>query len=510
MNTAAQSTIPATSSGAVSAKDAMLGRRRAGVLAHITSLPGPLGNGDFSHDAYRFVEFCAASGYSIWQVLPLTPTHADGSPYYSLSANAGNPLLISLDWLVDHGWLGGVDREVTDADAPAYRLASLRIACKSFMADADAAWKQRYRRFCQHSAGWLDDYAAFTAFNALHRGAAWTDWEPSLRDRRGAAYEQALLDQAAAIEQVRFEQFVFFAQWSDLRAYAHSHGVYLFGDLPIFVAHHSADVWSNRGLWQLDRDGQPTVVAGVPPDYFSETGQVWGNPLYRWPAHRKDGYAWWLRRLATQHELFDLLRIDHFRGLEACWEIQAGAVTAVDGRWVQSPGAELLSAVQQQLGDLPLVAEDLGEITPEVEALRRQFAMPGMRVMQFGFGGGPDNLHLPHNFATDFVAYTGTHDNAVTLEWYEALTPAEQRDVARYLPSSRSDMPDAMIEAVYASVARLAVIPMQDVLQLGAGNRMNTPGTMGEANWRWRFEWSQLRDTRKAELKELARMYNRL
>ncbi|WP_428311652.1 4-alpha-glucanotransferase [Hydrocarboniphaga sp.] len=494
----------------LTAKEAMLGQRRAGVLAHITSLPGPLGNGDFSHDAYRFVEFCAASGFSIWQVLPLNPTHADGSPYFSLSANAGNPLLISLDWLVDRGWLGGVDPSITAAEAPAYRQASLRIAYKSFAVDADAAWKKRHKTFCERNAAWLDDYAAFTAFNALHDGAAWTDWSPVLRDRSGAAYEQALADHADAMNQVRFEQFVFFAQWNDLRAYAHRNGVYLFGDLPIFVAHHSADVWSHRGLWQLDRAGQPTVVAGVPPDYFSETGQVWGNPLYRWAAHRKDDFAWWLTRLKTQRELFDLLRIDHFRGLEACWEIQAGETTAIDGKWVKTPGDELLSAVQLHLGDLPLVAEDLGEITPEVEALRKQFAMPGMRVMQFGFGGGPDNLHLPHNFATDFVAYTGTHDNAVTLEWYEALTAAEKDEVARYLPTSRVDMPDAMIEAVYASVARLAVIPMQDVLALGEGNRMNTPGTMGEENWRWRFEWSQLKDARKADLKELARLYNRL
>jgi 4-alpha-glucanotransferase len=248
----------------------------------------------------------------------------------------------------------------------------------------------------------------------------------------------------------------------------------------------------------------------VPPDYFSETGQVWGNPLYRWSAHRQQGYAWWLQRLETQRQLFDLLRIDHFRGLEACWEIEADAETAINGRWVKTPGAELLTAVQEKLGDLPLVAEDLGEITAEVHALRKRFAMPGMRVLQFGFGGGPDNLHLPHNYDTDFVAYTGTHDNAVTREWYEALNADERADVARYLPQAATKMPDALIEAVYASVARLSVIPMQDVLELGAGNRMNTPGTMNETNWRWRFEWSQLENARKAELRELAARYNRL
>ena len=245
----------------------------------------------------------------------------------------------------------------------------------------------------------------------------------------------------------------------------------------------------------------------MPPDYFSKTGQVWGNPLYCWDAHRAEGYAWWLRRLARQRELFDILRIDHFRGLEACWEIPAGAETAIEGRWSPSPGAELLAAARRELADLPLVAEDLGEITPEVDALRRQFGLPGMRVLQFGFDGSPDNLHLPHNYALDFVAYTGTHDNAVTREWYEALDADERALVQRYV---RGEVPAAMIEAVYASVARIAVIPMQDVLELGAGHRMNTPGTMSPDNWRWRFDWTQLRPARRAELRELAQRYNRL
>ncbi len=491
------------------ATEPVLARRRAGVLAHITSLPGALGNGDFSHDAYRFVEFAAASGFSVWQVLPLTPTHADGSPYFSFSTNAGNPLLISLDWLVDHGWLAGYDAGVGAAEAQTHRLECLRAAYTGFVTGADAEWRRRYQAFCRKAADWLDDFSAFSAINDAQSGASWTDWPAALRDRNGAAYEQALEALATARDQVRFQQFVFFTQWADLRAYANRHGVHLFGDLPIFVAHHSADVWASRSLWQLDRSGHPTVVAGVPPDYFSETGQVWGNPLYRWPAHRKQGYAWWLRRLATQRDLFDLLRIDHFRGLEACWEIAAGETTAINGRWAKAPGAELLSAAQSQLGDLPLVAEDLGEITPEVDALRKRFAMPGMRVMQFGFGGGADNLHLPHNFGIDFVAYTGTHDNAVTREWYEALDADQRAEVARYLPQAATRMPQAMIEAVYASVAKLAVIPMQDVLELGAGHRMNTPGTMGHDNWRWRFEWSQLSSARKAELKELAVLYNR-
>lgn len=485
-------------------------RRRAGVLAHISSLPGPLGNGDLSHAAYRFVEFCAASGFSVWQVLPLNPTQADGSPYFSFSSSAGNPLLISLDWLIDRGWLDAYDAGLEGVEAQRHRLDCLARAYTGFMQKADTGSQALYKDFCQRNADWLDDFAAFTAINQQQNGAAWTDWPAPLRDRRGAAYEQALTALDLPRQAIRFQQFVFFLQWADLRAYAHKHGVSLFGDLPIFVAHHSADVWAHPELWMLDEAGRPSVVAGVPPDYFSETGQVWGNPLYRWEAHRAQNYRWWLQRLTMQRELFDLLRIDHFRGLEACWEIEAGAETAIDGRWVKTPGDELLSAAHAALRDLPLVAEDLGEITEEVHALRKRFGLPGMRVMQFAFGSGPDNLHLPHNYDTDFVAYTGTHDNAVTREWYESLSVDQRAEIALYLPQAATHMPQAMIEAVYASVAKLAVIPMQDVLELGAGHRMNTPGTMNAGNWRWRFDWPMLSDARMAELMELAARYNRL
>ena len=484
-----------------------LHKRRAGVLAHITSLPGPLGNGDFSHDAYRFVDFAVRAGFSIWQVLPLNPTHEDGSPYYSTSANAGNPLLISLDWLVDRGWLTGYERGLSRAEAREHRAACLNEAHKKFFETATADWLERYRRFCREAAYWLDDYVRFVAFDAQFK-SSWIEWPEAVRDRKGAAYERAIEAVAVRCEFERFQQFVFAMQWADLRAYANARGLYLFGDLPIFVAHHSADVWARPSLWKLDKTGQPTVVAGVPPDYFSETGQLWGNPLYRWPEHQKQGYDWWLQRLARQRELFDLLRIDHFRGLEACWEIPAGDTTAINGAWVKAPGEELLTAVSEKLGALPLVAEDLGDITPEVDLLRRQFGLPGMRVMQFGFDGDPANLHLPHNYTVDSVAYTGTHDNAVTREWFEALDENGLPLVQRYLPDP-APMPDPMIRAIYASAAQIAVIPMQDVLSLGAGNRMNTPGTLDDGNWSWRFEWSQLEPGRTQELAMLARLYNR-
>ncbi len=484
-----------------------LAKRRAGVLAHITSLPGPLGNGDFSHDAYRFVDFAAQAGFSVWQVLPLNPTHDDGSPYYSTSANAGNPLLISLDWLVDRGWLGGYERGLSRTEAKRHRSACLHEAHRAFLQSATSEWRARYRRFCEESAYWLDDYARFVAFDAQQR-TSWVDWPEALRSRRGAAYDKALEQIEARCEFERFVQFVFAAQWTELRAYAHQRGVHLFGDLPIFVAHHSADVWAQPELWQLDKAGQPEVIAGVPPDYFSETGQLWGNPLYRWERHRQRGFDWWVQRLARQRELFDLLRIDHFRGLEACWEIPHGDTTAINGAWAPSPGDELLATVRQRLGELPLVAEDLGEITPEVDALRRQYGLPGMRVLQFGFDGDPANLHLPHNYGADSVAYTGTHDNAVTREWFDGLDARGAAYVQRYLGDA-SAMPDPMIRAVYASTAQLAVIPMQDVLGLGAGHRMNTPGTLDERNWCWRFDWSQLPEGRSAALAELARLYGR-
>lgn len=484
-----------------------LERRRAGVLCHITALPGPLANGDFSHNAYRFVDFAAAAGFTVWQVLPLNPTHEDGSPYYSTSANAGNPMLISLDWLVDRGWLKSYTPTADAAKARTLRSDGLREAHEAFRKLASAEWVDRYHRFCLEASHWLDDYARFVAFDAAYR-SSWVDWPEEIRDRRGPEYDEAVVRAADRIEFERFVQFVFHLQWSELRAYANSRGIFLFGDLPIFVAHHSADVWAHPHLWQLDSLGHPLVVAGVPPDYFSETGQLWGNPLYRWPEHERLGFDWWLRRLSRQHELFDLLRIDHFRGLEACWEIPAGETTAIAGHWVPSPGVELLQTITEQLGSLPLVAEDLGDITPSVHALAKRFGLPGMRVLQFGFDGDPANLHLPHIYTEDSVAYTGTHDNAVTREWFESLPPAAAAFVTHYLGNS-SPMPEPMIRAIYGSVARLTVIPMQDVLRLGAGNRFNTPGTLSDQNWRWRFDWSQMPEGRVAELAELARLFFR-
>ncbi|MGQ0618417.1 MAG: 4-alpha-glucanotransferase [Panacagrimonas sp.] len=461
----------------------LLARRRAGVLAHISSLPG----GDLSHDAYRFVEFAAASGFTVWQVLPIGPTDETGSPYLSRSTHAGNPLIISLDWLVDRGWLAA---KPSIGSGAAGRYQALRDAYEGYRREANSHWRARFEEIRSAQACWLDDYALFVALDAEY-GAPWTTWPQGLRDRAPAALAAARGLCAQAIARVEFEQIVFRLQWAELRAYGHKLHVHLFGDLPIFVGHHSADVWSHRSCFQLDAEGGMSKVAGVPPDYFSEEGQRWGNPLYDWAAMERDGFAWWVERLRTQLTLFDLVRVDHFRGLEACWEIPASALTAKDGEWVTTPGAGLLSALKHAHGRLPLVAEDLGLITPEVDALRVRFAIPGMRVLQFGFDGSPHNINLPQNFEPLTVCYTGTHDNAPAREWFEALDPHTRLAVQQHFAREQLPTPWPVIHAALGSVARLAIIPMQDLLGLGAGHRMNTPGT-ATGNWAWRFEWSQV------------------
>lgn len=488
----------------------LFARRRAGVLAHIASLPGARG-GDFSHDAYRFVEFAAACGFTVWQVLPLGPTDASGSPYLSVSAHAGNPEFLSLDWLVDRGWL---TRRDVDVDAPApegwasRRRGLLRQAHAEFQREAGPAWRARHAAFMRDHASWLDDYALFVALAAEHADASWTHWPKGLRDRDPAVLEQARARHAPALAQTAFEQWLFFTQWAELRSYAHRHGVYLFGDVPIFVGHQSADVWANRSLFQLDASGESRKVAGVPPDYFAVDGQRWGNPLYAWDAHVATGFAWWIGRLRTQLALFDLVRIDHFRGLSACWEIPVEAKSAREGSWVPTPGAELLDAARAAFGRLPLVAEDLGVITPEVEALRVAFGLPGMRVLQFGFDGSPHNVHLPQNFEPLTVAYSGTHDNATTREWFEALDPHTRGLVTALFARNEEPVPWPVLHATLSSVARLAVLPMQDLLGLPAGNRMNTPGTV-EGNWRWRFDWRSVPGDLARHLRELNWRYGR-
>ncbi len=489
----------------------ILDRRRAGVLLHITSLPGGLGNGDLGAEAYRFVDVLGQCGMSVWQTLPVNPTHPDGSPYQCLSAHAGNPLLIDLGWLAERGWL---DRDAATLTAHAspvqHRRACLDRAFDAYtQLESDEA-KTDYREFIEAHASWLNDYALFMALREEQGGRAWQDWPENLRDRDPAALEAAQKRLSRALQQVCFEQFIFFRQWQSLRDYANRRGILLFGDIPIFVAGDSADVWSRRDEFDLNAEGRPRVVAGVPPDYFSATGQRWGNPHYRWNLMEANGFKWWLERFRSQLALYDWVRVDHFRGFEAYWEIPAESDTAMQGHWVPAPGQALLETLVGTLGNgrLPLIAENLGIITPEVEALRERFNIPGMLILQFAFDGGPGNPYLPHNHNPNDVVYTGTHDNDTTVSWFEDLSQDQQSHIKDYLGNPDSSMPDALIRCAMASVAKLAIIPLQDILSLGKGHRMNTPGTVVD-NWQWRFEWDQITDSRCADIAGWVELYGR-
>jgi len=430
--------------------------RRAGVLLHVTSLPG---RGDLGEEAYRFVDFLAEAGCSVWQVLPLVPTHDDdGSPYNAVSSMAGNPELISRDRQAAGGLSGPSELEGPQREA--------------------------YESWCREQAEWLSPYVEFVALRELH-GHPWQTWPPALRDRDPAAVVAALAPVARRVEELRFGQWVFARQWAALREYAASRGVLFFGDLPIFVSLDSADVWAHRELFELDDEGRPITVTGCPPDYFAEDGQRWNNPHYDWAAMSADGFAWWRRRIARQRELFDLVRIDHFRGFEAAWHVPADAPTARDGRWVTAPGADILAALVETAGPGTLVAEDLGVITPEVDALRTRFGLPGMKVLQFAFDGEEDNPYLPSRHGELNVVYTGTHDNDTTLGWWSELDAKSRRQVRAHLVDPDEPMPWALVRLAMSSTARLAVVPAQDLLALGSESRMNTPGT-DEGNWAWR------------------------
>ncbi len=482
----------------------VLDRRRLGVLLHLSSLPGDGPHGTLGPDARRFVDVLASAGASVWQVLPLGPP-AGGSPYNSLSAHAGDPGFIDLPDLALHGLVdrGAAQAAMIDVSA---RPALLQSAYSRFVETAGAAWQAQWADFQARHHEWLTDYCIFECVRAEQGGAPWWQWPAALRDRDAQVLARYAQSRACAV--AAFAQFIFFQQWQALRDYALSRGVRFFGDMPMFMAEDSADVWAHRELFVLNADGHPEIVAGVPPDYFSAQGQRWGNPHYRWEHMAADGFAWWRKRVMTQRELFDWLRIDHFRGFVAAWAIPAAAQTAASGQWMAVPGDALLAALEDALGDLPLIAEDLGIITDDVLALRDRYDLPGMRVLQFGFDGDPHSPHLPHNYATNSVAYTGTHDNDTTSGWYGALDARARAIVRDYLPDAEADPAWAMLRTVTASVARFAVIPWQDVLGLGSDARMNTPG-MSAGNWRFRFRWEDVPDGTLARLAHLAFLYGR-
>jgi 4-alpha-glucanotransferase len=476
-----------------------LSERRAGLLLHPTSLPDSQCGGCLGRKSFYFIDFLRDCGFSVWQTLPLGPPHDGRSPYQCMSVHAGNADLICIEELVERGWLDPIQKSSNTA---------LEQARKGFEDRAQDGERGAFAAFRLQHAAWLDDFSLFQAIRQAQGETSWLGWPAPLRDREPSALQAFRDAHAGACEQVCFEQFIFYSQWHAVREYAHQNGIALFGDLPIFVAHDSADVWANRDLFSLDAIGRPEVVAGVPPDYFSATGQRWGNPLYRWDRIMADDFRWWLERLGSQLAMFDILRLDHFRGFEKYWEIPASADTAIHGRWVAAPGEALFTRLQEAHGSLPLVAEDLGIITPEVEALRDRFALPGMKILQFAFSGGPANPYLPHNHVRQSVVYTGTHDNDTTLGWYQQCEDEQRQAVVEYLGNPTEPMPWPLIRTALASVARLAILPMQDILELGSEHRMNIPGTTVN-NWNWQFDWQQVAGDLTGRLRHLIDLYGR-
>lgn len=477
-----------------------MARRRAGVLLHPTSLPGPQSQGDLGAEAYHFVDFLVGAGFTVWQVLPLHPPDNHRSPYVADSVHALDTNLVSDALLESWKWAPGI--------LPPMEHQRWLTIYDYFQTNASDKDKKLYQDFCLEQASWLDDYALYRVLKTQHDDAPWFAWPEPLRNRNEKELARVAETYVSDINAVKMAQFAVYRQWDALKHYANKHGVLIFGDMPVFVAHDSVEVWIQPDMFQLDKQGNPEVVAGVPPDYFSEKGQRWGNPLYNWEHMQEDDFSWWKNRLETQFYLFDLVRLDHFRGFESCWEIPSEDDDAMNGQWVEVPGEALLASLKKHFGQLPLVAEDLGEITAEVEKLRKHFRLPGMRIIQFGYDGDPGNIHLPHNYEKNMVVYTGTHDNDTVVSWYESLDKHTRGLVDTTLGGSVEQMPWPAIRAVLGSVARLAIIPMQDIMSLGEGNRMNTPG-VAEGNWCWRFEWSNLPDTSVKRLQQLNNVFSR-
>jgi 4-alpha-glucanotransferase len=485
-------------------------QRSSGILLHPTSLPGPHGSGDLGPGAYHFVDWLCVAGQQLWQMLPLGPVGYGNSPYMGLSAFAGNPMLIDLQELVTRGWLDAAELQHVPACNPQridyagmipFRSEKLLAAADGFFKHATDPDRKAFDKFCVEQKAWLEEYALFMALNDKYRQKVWSGWDSDVAHRNLTALKKAKSTLASQVEFHKFTQWCFMRQWKNLKKYANEKGIRLVGDIPIFVAHHSADVWSNPGSFYLDSKRDPTVVAGVPPDYFSETGQRWGNPLYRWDVMKKDRYAWWIKRFQASFDLVDILRIDHFRGFVGYWEIPATEKTAVKGRWVKGPRESLFDAVEKKLGVLPIIAEDLGLITPDVITLRDRYMFPGMKVLHFAFSDGPDNSFLPHHYHENSVVYTGTHDNDTTVGWFKNATPQERSFLTKYVKTDGREIHWDLIRLAMQSVAAMSIFPLQDILGLESGDRMNLPGTT-KGNWEWRFSWDQVNPTHAARLYE--------
>jgi len=493
--------------------------RSAGVLLHPTSLPGKYGIGDFGKEAFKFIDFLKEAGQTLWQVFPLGPTGYGDSPYQCFSAFAGNPLLVSPDILIKDNLLSEEDIENPPAQNPAhidfgnvieYKKSLLLKAFHNFKIDTNGL-EDDFNNFCEGHKDWLEDFALFMAAKDHHNGDVWSNWDKHLvhRDKDALVeWKEKLIDE---ILYHKFVQFNFFRQWNAIRKYASKSGIKIIGDMPIFIAYDSADLWANKELFTVDKDGKLETVAGVPPDYFSPTGQLWGNPLYKWKVIAKDDFSWWIKRFASLYEIVDIVRIDHFRGFQAYWEIMGDAKTAEKGRWVKAPGDKLLKSIFKHLGEVPILAEDLGVITPEVEKLRDKFDLPGMKILQFAFGTDMETKFLPHNFIPNCVVYTGSHDNDTTFAYFDSAKDDDTdiyEHAQKYLNYFDDDILYELIRTAYASVANIVVIPMQDILKLGGEARMNFPGKLG-GNWTWRFTWDQVDENLTAHYKGMSILYER-
>lgn len=500
-------------------------QKYAGILLHPTSLPGPYGIGDLGQNAYRFIDFLVKSGLNMWQVLPLGHTGFGDSPYQPFSAFAGQPLIISLDHLKELDLLDDADfadmpswnpEQVSYGEVIEFKYGLLKTAYERFCDNTykdgfstDEELMTQYRTFCQSQASWLEDYALFMAGKDYHDGLPWYMWEDNLKKptkKQRAVWVEKLQKE---MDYYRFIQFLFFYEWNKLKAYANDNGISIVGDIPIFMAWDSVDVWANQKLFLLDKDGYPTVVAGVPPDYFSATGQLWGNPLYNWDKHTETAYEWWQARIRHQLMMSDFLRIDHFRGFDEFWAVPYGETTAINGKWIKAPGVSFFTQLEATLGyRLPIIAEDLGEINESVSELREKFGFPGMKVLQFAFENPKENDFLPHNFTRNCVCYTGTHDNDTTIGWYKNCYEASKDKLRRYFWTDGYDICWILIRACLGSVANMAIIPMQDILCLDSWARMNTPG-VGEGNWAWRYKEDAITPALEARLYETCKMFGR-
>ncbi|MEA5503499.1 4-alpha-glucanotransferase [Halotia wernerae UHCC 0503] len=493
--------------------------RSSGILLHPTSFPSRFGIGDLGLEAYKFIDFLEKSYQQYWQVLPLGPTGYGNSPYMCYSAMAGNPLLISPEKLIDEGLLAEADcanlpgfsgDKVDFEQVTAIKIDLLKKACNNFKTQASPIQQKEFAGFCESKAYWLDNYALFMALKDSQNNASWYTWEPELAKRQPEALDQIQRQLSGEIFYYKFTQYEFFRQWSNVKSYANMRGIEIIGDIPIYVAHDSADVWANPDIFCLDEEtGAAAQMAGVPPDYFSATGQLWGNPVYNWEKLQNQDFKWWIQRFEAMLDYVDIIRIDHFRGFEAFWAVEQGEETAMNGEWIEAPGEELFDTIKQKLGKLPVLAEDLGVITPEVEALRDKYEFPGMKVLQFAFGSDPGNPFLPFNYPRNAVVYTGTHDNDTTIGWFNTASDWEKRNLLLYLGCvSPEGIHWDLIRLALSSIANQAIIPLQDILGLGNEARMNFPST-AEGNWEWRYQSEVLTEELGDRLKMLTKLCGR-